>query len=352
MIDVVKPTLLLNQEKSINNIKNILQNIKNSKINIRPHFKTHQSLEVGRWFKKLGVQKITVSSVSMAKYFSDEWDDITIAFPINILEIEDVITLQKKINVNLLIDSLESLKFLEGLDEKFSLFIKVNVGYNRAGIDYDDDEISQIIDYASNSTKIKINGFLSHFGNTYLSKSGEEIESVFNSSLQKISYLSKKYKDFEISIGDTPSSSLVKSYPKFITEVRPGNFIFYDLDQFKIGSCKLDQVAIRLVCPVVSIYEKRNSLLLYGGSVHFSKDYIIENNKKCYGYVYSGDYWSLENKVGYIKSLSQEHGVVEIENSKNLKIGDKLSVIPVHSCLTVDKMKEFYVGDKKFKTMG
>ena len=352
MIDVVKPTLLLNQEKSINNIKNILQNIKYSKINIRPHFKTHQSLEVGRWFKKLGVQKITVSSVSMAKYFSDEWDDITIAFPINILEIEDVITLQKKINVNLLIDSLESLKFLEGLDEKFSLFIKVNVGYNRAGIDYDDDEISQIIEYASNSTKIKINGFLSHFGNTYLSKSGEEIESVFNSSLQKISYLNKKYKDFEISIGDTPSSSLVKSYPKFITEVRPGNFIFYDLDQFKIGSCKLDQVAIRLVCPVVSIYEKRNSLLLYGGSVHFSKDYIIENNKKCYGYVYSGDYWSLENKVGYIKSLSQEHGVVEIENSKNLKIGDKLSVIPVHSCLTVDKMKEFYVGDKKFKTMG
>ena len=352
MIDVVKPTLLLNQEKSINNIKNILQNIKNSKINIRPHFKTHQSLEVGRWFKKLGVQKITVSSVSMAKYFSDEWDDITIAFPINILEIEDVITLQKKINVNLLIDSLESLKFLEGLDEKFSLFIKVNVGYNRAGIDHDDDEISHIIEYASRSTKIKINGFLSHFGNTYLSKSGEEIESVFNSSLQKISYLSKKYKDFEISIGDTPSSSLVKSYPKFITEVRPGNFIFYDLDQFKIGSCKLDQVAIRLVCPVVSIYEKRNSLLLYGGSVHFSKDYIIENNKKCYGYVYSGDYWSLENKVGYIKSLSQEHGVVEIENSKNLKIGDKLSVIPVHSCLTVDKMKEFYVGDKKFKTMG
>ena len=352
MIDVVKPTLLLNQEKSVNNIKNILQNIKYSKINIRPHFKTHQSLEVGRWFKKLGVQKITVSSVSMAKYFSDEWDDITIAFPINILEIQDVITLQKKINVNLLIDSLESLKFLESLDEKFSLFIKVNVGYNRAGIDHDDDKISHIIEYASKSTKIKINGFLSHFGNTYLSKSGKEIESVFDSSLQKISYLNNTYKDFEVSIGDTPSASLVKSYPKFITEVRPGNFIFYDLDQFKIGSCNLDQVAIRLVCPIVSIYEKRNSLLLYGGSVHFSKDYIVENNKKCYGYVYSGDYWSLENKVGYIKSLSQEHGVVEIENSKNLKIGDKLSVIPIHSCLTVDKMKEFYVGDKKFKTMG
>ena len=91
--------------------------------------------------------------------------------------------------------------------------------------------------------------------------------------------------------------------------------------------------------------------MLYGGSVHFSKDYVFENNNKCFGYVYHGDYWSLENKIGYIKSLSQEHGIVELEKNINLKIGDKLSIIPVHSCLTVDKMTEFYINDNKFKTM-
>ena len=60
------------------------------------------------------------------------------------------------------------------------------------------------------------------------------------------------------------------------------NFVFYDLDQLKIGSCQIEQIAIRLVCPVISIYKKRNSLLLYGGSVHFSKDYIVENNNNNY----------------------------------------------------------------------
>ena len=59
----------------------------------------------------------------------------------------------------------------------------------------------------------------------------------------------------------------------------------------------------------------------------------------------------LDNKIGYIKSLSQEHGIVELEKKVNLKIGDKLSVIPVHSCLTVDKMQEFYVDENKFKIM-
>ena len=69
MIDVVKPTLLLNKEKSFNNIKNIQKNLTDSKIELRPHFKTHQSNVVGNWFKELGIKKITVSSVTMAKIF-------------------------------------------------------------------------------------------------------------------------------------------------------------------------------------------------------------------------------------------------------------------------------------------
>ena len=352
MIDIIKPTLLINKEKSIRNIEKIGNNLKDSKVDFRPHFKTHQSLEIGRWFKKYGINKITVSSVRMAKYFSKEWDDITIAFPINILEIDDIISLQEKIKINILVDSYDVLSLLENkLRNTINIYLKVNVGYNRAGVDYNSDLIEKIISYCESSSKLNFVGFLSHFGDTYNSKSSEDIHNSFDNSLDKISYLNKNYPDLEISIGDTPSSSLIKKYPEFVTEIRPGNFVFYDLDQLKIGSCNLDQIAIRLVCPLISIYENRNSLLLYGGSVHFSKDYIIENNNKCYGYVYHGDYWSLENKIGYIKSLSQEHGIVEIEKNINLRIGDKLSVIPVHSCLTVDKMQEFYVDDNKFKIM-
>ena len=51
---------------------------------LRPHFKTHQSTEIGKWFKQKGLLNY-VSSISMAEYFSNEWNDITIAFPINIL---------------------------------------------------------------------------------------------------------------------------------------------------------------------------------------------------------------------------------------------------------------------------
>ena len=63
----------------------------------RPHFKTHQSVKTGEWFREAGVTAITVSSVSMAQKFADAgWDDITIAFPLNIREAEKVAHLDRK----------------------------------------------------------------------------------------------------------------------------------------------------------------------------------------------------------------------------------------------------------------
>ena len=57
----------------------------------RPHFKTHQSHLIGQWFREEGVTKITASSLSMAAYFAEDgWDDITVAFPVNIREMDTI----------------------------------------------------------------------------------------------------------------------------------------------------------------------------------------------------------------------------------------------------------------------
>ena len=137
MLDVNKPILIINKNLCLNNIEKILEICIYNNIEFRPHFKTHQSLEVGSWFKKLGIKSITVSSVSMAEYFSDQWDDITIAFPFNILEIDIINDLSKYININLLIDYVPSdnndIKYLEwyssDFSNEYSLTPKFNVDY-------------------------------------------------------------------------------------------------------------------------------------------------------------------------------------------------------------------------------
>ena len=347
------PTLIVNKTIALNNLDRMINVANKNNLILRPHFKTHQSIEIGNWFKEKGVTSITVSSIKMAEFFSSEWDDITIAFPLNILEIDKLNFMIRRNKVKLLIDSISSLKILNSqLQDSIEVYLKIDVGYNRAGLKVEEKQkIKSIIEFCKTSEKISFLGFLAHFGDSYKSRNKLEIKSVFEKSIERIKVLSDGFPNYQISIGDTPTCSTINKYPEFINEIRPGNFIFYDLVQYKIGSCEIEDIAIRMICPVVSIYEEREEVLIYGGSVHFSKDILRENENDKFGYVYFGEAWDVSNKIGYIKSLSQEHGIVKLEKKIDLKIGDQLNVIPVHSCLAVDKMGTFYESGKRIEIM-
>jgi D-serine deaminase-like pyridoxal phosphate-dependent protein len=51
----------------------------------------------------------------------------------------------------------------------------------------------------------------------------------------------------------------------------------------------------------------------------------------------------------YVKSLSQEHGIIRAGSGDLQKIreGDVLGVLPVHSCLTADCMGKYLSTDDK-----
>ena len=99
-MEYVRPTLVLNKTVCLRNIELMAEKARRHNLRFRPHFKTHQSVEVGRWFRQKGIRHITVSSVQMAKYFAnDGWDDITIAFPFNVNEIDELNSLLPAIKI-------------------------------------------------------------------------------------------------------------------------------------------------------------------------------------------------------------------------------------------------------------
>ena len=88
-------------------------------------------------------------------------------------------------------------------------------------------------------------------------------------------------------------------------------------------------------------------LLFIGGGVHLSKDSIKIKNRPIYGMlaVYNGQKWEKDTDELFITSLSQEHGIIHCPESKmlnNVKCGQQLAVIPVHSCLTADCMGVYH----------
>ena len=317
----------------------------------RPHFKTHRSAFIANWFKEYGVDKCTVSNVEMAEYFfNNGWKDITIAFPVNILEIEKINALALKTNLNLLLDNSFTISALDKkLNAKAGIFVKIDTGYHRTGVDVTNyTEIERLVYQIKQSDNLNFKGFLTHNGSTYNAKNKEEIIQIHEQSLNKLISLKSNLNissDYIISIGDTPSCSIASNFTG-IDEIRPGNFIFYDSMQFAIGSCRFEQIAVCVACPVVSKYPQRNEIVVYGGAVHLSKESCIINNRNCFGLVAEiiNNEWILIEDA-YVKSLSQEHGIIHLPDFALSKKepGSIIGIIPVHSCLTVGVMQKYHV---------
>lgn len=349
---ITKPTLIVDERKCKANISEMVAKAKKYQLELRPHFKTHQSIEIGRWFREFGLNKITVSSMDMALYFaSDGWDDITVAFPVNWREINKITELGSKIKLNLLVESVETIEFLSShLTSPAGVFIKIDTGYQRTGIPVAQAEyIGQVIHKINRSGFMKFKGLLVHNGHTYKAHSVDEIKEIHRNSLIQLADLKKSLSNLAqsipVSIGDTPSSSICDQY-EGISEIRPGNFVFYDLVQQQLGSCSYKNVAVSMACPVVAKHPGRRNIIVYGGGVHFSKEFLNDaSGQKIYGrvVVYTESGWSEPIEECILSSVSQEHGIINASETllKSVKIGDLIGVLPVHSCMTANLQSSY-----------
>lgn len=356
---IIKPTLILDKEKAIKNIRRMKEKIvKSGPIRFRPHFKTHQSAPIGEWFRELGVTAITVSSVDMALYFAKNgWKDITIAILVNKGEIHAINRMAEQVDLNLLVDSVEMAAFLhQEIKGKVKVWIKIDTGYHRTGIEYDRKEkILSVVKKIKKSPKLRFKGLLTHSGHAYHAPSTREVKEIYHDTVKKMNDTREYLKvngisEVEISIGDTPTCSVVHEFYG-IDEVRCGNFVFYDVMQLGIGSCKEEDIAVALACPVIACYPQRNEIVIFGGAVHLSRENTEKNGRKIFGLAalpqksFRG--WEHTIKDTYVSALSHEHGIIKTTDQfiRQVKVGDILMILPVHSCLTVNLMKQYRTFD-------
>jgi D-serine deaminase-like pyridoxal phosphate-dependent protein len=359
------------------NIRAMAARAHQSGVAFRPHFKTHQSSVVGRWFADEGVDRITVSSVKMAEQFAEAgWRDITIAFLVNPLEVPRISGLARYLErhggrLGLTVDSVAAAKAVAG--PEVDVWVKVDTGYGRTGVPWDATELLQEI-----LAKIeKPTGLLTHTGHSYAVRGGQGLNELFTETVARLNSARQAtgLPDLKLSVGDTPCCSAVAAFDG-VDEIRPGNFVFYDLMQLQIGSCTEAQLAAAAVCPVVGLYPERNQIVVHGGAVHLSKESLVgEDGRRIFGQLGTladmlpdmlpntlpdtlpgtlpgssdvppgGPSAHMGGVIqeATVTSLSQEHGVIEAtpELCAELQIGDLVLVRPVHSCLMCDLQRDF-----------
>lgn len=339
-INMPFPILRLDTEIVKNNIARMVSKAKELNLELRPHFKTHQSRLIGTWFKEQGIKGITVSSFLMADFFSrNGCKDITVAFPALPFNVNHINRISSLSNINILVQDVDSVKAIDSaLTARIGAYIEIDPNYGRSGININSDtQIESVVEAIRQTSNMQFVGFYSHAGHTYKCSGNDKIKDLTEPIIIALSAVKNKYGG-KICWGDTPSCSILDNFG-MIDQLSPGNFVFYDWMQYQIGSCDITDIALIMECPVVAKFQDRKELLIHGGAVHFSKDYVeLESGIRNYGQVINPN--NSDDKTCFLKSVSQEHGVISCSGDffDKTTVGDLIRIIPIHSCLTANLM--------------
>jgi D-serine deaminase-like pyridoxal phosphate-dependent protein len=338
------PRLVVLEDVCRKNIAAMSKKFRDAGIAFRPHFKTHRSPTIANWFRDEGINTATVSSAAMAHSFAGTgWDDLTLAFPFYPQQSATLEDLCSRINMNLLLSDISSSAYLSLLPRGGRVFIEIDTGHGRSGLKWENfSEIEELVNALNRSDKVTLEGFLTHAGHAYHCRA-EDVEAVNQACCKRLASVRDYFGDSKTlitSAGDTPSCSLCDSFPG-INELRPGNFVFYDLMQLRQGTCRWDQIASLLYCPVAAVYPERGEAVICGGAVHFSAQALRDQKQnEVFGVsaMMSEEGVVIGEGAFTLCRISQEHGVIsgKAEDIAALKPGMFIPFIPVHSCLTMN----------------
>ncbi|MFS0777841.1 D-TA family PLP-dependent enzyme [Neobacillus sp. 3P2-tot-E-2] len=340
------PSLLVDHQKLLKNISEIANFANQQGVVYRPHIKTHKSVKIAQLQVEAGAVGVTTAKISEAEVMaSGGIKDILIAYPIsNPDKINRLIKLiQKGVRLKVSVDNPESLRYLQrGLEHTphtLEVWIKVNSGLNRCGVE-PGKEALLLAKAIMTHSKLKLGGIFTHAGHSYAAKTYEEIENI---GLQEGLAVVESAKECEQagipilvrSVGSTPTFKIAGKVPS-VTEIRPGNAVFFDAIQVGLGVTSIENCAVTLLASVVGVYKDR--IIFDTGSKSLCLDKGAHGNQTVSGFGHI-----IGHPEIIIERLSEEHGVGILVGETNLKINDKVQIIPNHACPVVNQFEEYVV---------
>ena len=344
--DVETPALLLHLDIVERNVAHMAARARELGVALRPHAKTHKCVELGRLQLEHGARGLTVATLVEAEVFARAGvTDLTWAFPIDPGHIAHArrIAQQTGATLRVVVDDLGAAQALAG--SGLHVWLKVDCGYHRAGVDPASDYAIAVARELGREQGLTFDGILSHSGHAYRTKSKAEAAAVAESERSVMAGFAERLRRDgiavrEVSVGSTPAMAAASDLTG-VTEARPGNYVFYDRTMVLIGCCEPADVGVSVLATVVSHQPGASHFVVDAGALELSKD--------------PGPAHVGPQAMGAVKdapdltvaTLSQEHGVIRAASAAALDgrftVGDKVEIIPNHSCLTVPHFDAYHV---------
>jgi D-serine deaminase-like pyridoxal phosphate-dependent protein len=332
-------------KKNISNMQKIAD--ENGK-KLRPHIKTHKLPLLAQWQMEAGAVGICVQKTAEAEIMAQHGlKNILVSNEIIGSEKTDrlaqlalytrlSVAVDSELGVNQLSESAAK------LGAEIGVFLDIDVGMNRCGIKA--EEASRLAELVSKSANLHLEGVMGYDGHSAkVADPNERTKAVMNSyrsvqeALRQIK--SKGLVVETVSVGGSPSSYIWAKL-EGITELQPGTYIYNDAHQVLVGVAKKESCAVQLFATVMSKPNSRKA--------------VVDAGSKSFGFDQGKFPMPVRDINGEFTSFSEEHGVIQSKNSDlDLSLGEKLSFIPYHICVTTDLWDYIYFckGEKVLTKM-
>ncbi len=337
------PALTIDLDILERNLDRMARSCREQGVGLRPHTKTHKTPEVARLQLERGAVGLTVAKVGEAEVMANAGlDEILVAYPIFGREKLDrlaALARERKILVSLDDErtAQELSRAASDKDATVGVLVEFDVGFHRCGL----EPGPACVELARKIEKLpglKFRGLMTYFGNVWGTEEARRKESkqVAEQVGRALEAFGQARMPVEIvSGGSTPSAEFAREIPG-LTEIRPGTYVYNDLNTFYQGACRLEDCATRVVTTVVSTAVTGRAII-DAGSKTFSSDTLSSGPKTGYGLI-------VEAPDAPLIKLNEEHGHLDITNSsRSFRVGDVLAVVPNHVCTCVNMHDEAYL---------
>jgi D-serine deaminase-like pyridoxal phosphate-dependent protein len=357
--DLPTPQVLIDRARLRRNIDRAQQLASNAGVALRPHAKTHKSPIIAKWQIDRGAVGVCCAKVGEAEVFvAAGIANIRLPYPVSPSNAGRILALADRAAISIIVDHLDVARgwsdAMNRAGRTLDVLIKVDVGFHRCGIDPDEHAL-EFIQRVAALPGLRLRGLLSHAGHGYLASSDDELRGVAHREAEILTSLRERATKAgiqleELSVGATPTLRF-SAAERGLTELRPGNYVYFDRTQLALGSASLDDCALTVLSSVVTQHDGR--IILDAGSKTLTNDQARGiTAAPGYGAILTADGSAIDDRLT-IERLSEEHATVRVTGATALKPGDRVRVVPNHSCVVSNLVNEVRLvdGDRVIDTL-
>ena len=324
--DIDTPALLLDVDLLQANVDRMAAWSRETEVGIRPHFKVHRTPEISRLQLDAGAVGVTVAKVSEAEIAVErELGEVLIANEIcGKQKVDRLCLLCRRQPIMSYVDCHDALDDLEAAarehDVVLDLLPDVDVGMDRCGA-----SVEVAIELAvriHESPRFRLRGIGGYEGHLGGQEPGEEKTAAITHDLHPMGQVVKRVREMGLPVDIVTAASSgtfrESAGQGWLTEVQPGTYVVGDL-LYNKGGCGADH-AMTVLATVMSRSQGR--VLTDAGMKALHPRFP--------------DHEVIDHPELKLKGLAAEHGIWDVDGTCDLRVGDKVEIIPYYADGTIN----------------